>query len=53
MSLYNSQITNNDNKTKQKVKKSNENHFQLKTDHIRGHINNIKLTFLYLRRKRT
>ena len=50
MYIYNSQITNNDNKIKQKVKKSNDR-FQLKTDHIRGRINNITLT--YLRRKRT
>ena len=36
-----------------KKKKKNENHFQLKTSQIRGRIHNIKLTFLYLGKKKT
>ena len=54
MYIYNSQLASKDNKVKQKLKKINiENRFQLKTGQIRGRINNIELTLLYLRQKRT
>ena len=51
MYIYNSQITKIINLNKNK--KSNEIRFQLKTGQIRGRIDNMKLTFLYLRQKRT
>ena len=50
MYIYNSPVTNKVNK---KNNKNNENHFQLKTGQIRGRIDKIRLTFLYLHQKRT
>ena len=54
MDIYNSQLASKKNKVKQKLKKKYiGNRFQLKTGQIRGRIDNIELTLLYLRQKRT
>ena len=52
MYIYNSQLTSEDNKVKQK-QKNIKNCFQLKTGQIWGCIDNIELTLLYLCQKRT
>ena len=50
MFMYNSY---KDTKIELKQIKTMKNRFQLKPDQIRGRIDNIKLTFLYLGEKRT
>ena len=51
MYIYNSQITSKVNKIK-KIK-NNENRLQLKMGQIRGRIDKMRLTFLYLHQKIT